>query len=210
MTAELLITFLAVTIAYAAIPGPGTVYVAAQAVVRDPTAALWGALGLHVGGYVIVIASAAGLAALFAVVPVVYEALKLIGVVYLVGLGVRLVMSEPGACPIPRRSPRQPGPPRTFTQGVLVEVLNPTTAVFYVAMLPQFISVSASVPVWLQFVMLGLAVNVIFSLGDLLAILVAWKLRVKAGIGERGRRLVRWLGGGLLTGAGVRLALDRG
>lgn len=82
---DLWIAFALATITYAAVPGPGTVYIAAQAIMREPGAALRGALGLHVGGYVIVFASAAGLTILFSAVPIIYEGLKLTRVFILRG-----------------------------------------------------------------------------------------------------------------------------
>ena len=89
---DLLVAFMIATITYAIVPGPGTFYIAAQTIAHDPLAALRGALGLHLGGYVIVVCSAAGLTALFAVVPMLYEGLKLLGAAYLVWLGIRIIL----------------------------------------------------------------------------------------------------------------------
>lgn len=161
-SAELLTAFALATISYAAIPGPGTVYVAAQTVVRDPKAALWGALGLHVGGYVIVIGSAAGLTIVFSAVPIVYDGLKLAGAGYLVWLGFRMIVSGTGPRPGKQRPCHEKRYPATLSRGAFLEILNPTTAVFYVAFLPQFIDPTGNLPVSLQFLVLGVLVNVIF------------------------------------------------
>jgi len=204
---ELLTAFTLAAVSYAAVPGPGTVYIATQAAIRDRRAALWGALGLHVGGYAIVIASAAGLTVLFTAVPVIYQGLKLLGAAFLVWLGIRLIMSGRGDGG--RREGDAERHPATFSQGVLVEILNPTTVMFYVAFLPQFIAPSGDVPVWLQFLILGVVVNLIFSAGDLVAILFAMKLRAKA-VGTRlWQRMTAWFGGSVLIALGVRLATDR-
>lgn len=206
---DLLAAFLVATVSYAAVPGPGTVYVAAQAVIRDPRAALRGALGLHVGGYGIVFGAAAGLTVLFAAVPIIYETLKLLGAAYLVWLGIRLIARRADAQEVGtgcRPGKRQPA---TFRQGMLVELLNPTTVVFYVAFLPQFVAPGGDLPVWGQFLVLGVAVNLIFSVGDLLAILLAMKLRAKASRSRTWERVSRWLGGGVLVTLGARLAVDR-
>lgn len=206
---DLWTAFALATIAYAAVPGPGTVYVAAQAIMREPGAALRGALGLHVGGYVIVFASAAGLTILFSAVPIIYEGLKLLGAGYLVWLGSRMILRRPDA----ELSGRQAAPgkrrPATFSQGVLVEILNPTTVVFYVAFLPQFIAPSGDFPVWAQFLVLGVLVNLIFSLCDLATVLIAWKIKASVANTAPARRIFGWVGGGTLIGLGVRLALDR-
>lgn len=209
-SAELLTALVVAAVSYAVVPGPGTVYVAAQAMMRDPRAAIRGAVGLHVGGYVIVIASAAGLTVLFNAVPVIYQGLKLLGAGYLVWLGIRMIFLRPGAEEVdqPRRSGKRQ--PRTFSQGVLVEMLNPTTVVFYVAFLPQFIDPAGGLPVWVQFVVFGVLINWIFSLGDVVAIVIALKMKSRVAAGALGQRVVRWIGGSVLVGLGLRLAADRG
>lgn len=206
---DLLIAFVLATISYAAIPGPGTVYILAQVVIREPRAALWGAFGLHIGGYVIVFGSAAGLTVLFSAVPVIYEGLKLFGAGYLVWLGIRMIVYRSGTQDVDRQNRSEKRCPTTFSQGALVEILNPTTVLFYVAFLPQFIAPAGDLPVWLQFLVLGVLVNIIFSLGDLFAILIAMKLKTKAASNAFGRRIFGWLGGSVLIALGVRLATDR-
>ena len=206
---DALTAFAIATIAYAAVPGPGTVYVAAQAMAHDTGAALRAVLGLHVGGYVMVLAAAAGLTTLFAVVPVLYECLKLLGALYLVWLGVRMIVfrtsTEATSAPLRPRDRRPP----TFRQSVLVEVLNPTTAIFYVAFLPQFIAPSGSLPVWFQFIVLGVLVNLIFTLPDLVAILLAGRMRRAVSVSVRTRRLFQWIGGSILICLGLRMAAQR-
>jgi threonine/homoserine/homoserine lactone efflux protein len=206
---DLLTAFVIATVSYAAVPGPGTVYIAAQAVIREPRAVLWGALGLHVGGYVIVFGSAAGLTVLFSAVPVIYEGLKLFGAAYLVWLGARMVFCRSRAKGTEREACSSKRPPATFSQGVLIEILNPTTVMFYVAFLPQFIAPTGDLPVWFQFLVLGVLVNLIFSLGDILTILIAMKVRARASSSGLWRRVSGWMGGGVLIGLGIRLATDR-
>lgn len=209
-SAELLTALVVAAVSYAVVPGPGTVYVAAQAMMRDPRAAIRGAVGLHVGGYVIVIASAAGLTVLFNAVPVIYQGLKLLGAGYLVWLGIRMIFLRPGAEEVDRLRRSGKRQPRTFSQGVLVEMLNPTTVVFYVAFLPQFIDPAGGLPVWVQFVVFGVLINWIFSLGDVVAIVIALKMKSRVAAGALGQRVVRWIGGSVLVGLGLRLAADRG
>lgn len=206
---ELLTAFALATVSYAAVPGPGTVYIAAQAVVRDPGAALWGALGLHIGGYVIVIGSAAGLTIVFSAVPIVYDLLKLAGAGYLVWLGFRMIVSRSDPRPGKQQPCHEKRYPATLSRGVFLEVLNPTTAVFYVAFLPQFIAPAGDLPVWLQFLVLGVLVNIIFSLGDVFTILIAMKMRAKASASGLGKRISAYLAGSVLIALGVRLATDR-
>lgn len=209
MSADLWVAFALATVGYAAVPGPGTVYIAAQAILREPRAALWGALGLHVGGYVIVFCAAGGLTILFSAVPIVYEGLKLLGAAYLVWLGIRMIVFRSGTQDDARQSRSGAGCPTTFRQGVLVEMFNPTTVVFYTAFLPQFVAPAGDFPVWLQFLMLGFLVNLIFSLCDLLAIVIAAKIKTGAANHSIGRRVFRWMAGSVLITLGFRLAADR-
>ena len=206
---DLLTAFAIATITYAIVPGPGTVYVAAQAIAHDARAAIRGALGLHVGGYVIVAGSAAGLTALFALVPILFDTLRIVGAGYLVWLGVQVIRSRPQITGIGRHQAGRRSP-ATFSQGVIVEVLNPTTAVFYVAFLPQFIVPGGDLPIWLQFTVLGVIVNLIFSLGDVVTIFAAARVKASAAGSDRGRRILAWIGGTALVGIGLRLATDRG
>lgn len=208
-SADLLMAFALAAVGYAAVPGPGTVYIAAQLIMRDPGAALWGALGLHVGGYVIVFGAAAGLTVLFSAVPVIYEGLKLVGAGYLVWLGVRLIVHRSDAAATDRPDVCGKRHPDTFSKGVFVEILNPTTIVFYVAFLPQFVVPAGDLPVWAQFLVLGVLVNLIFSLGDLFTLLIAAKVKQRAASSALGRWILGWLGGSVLIGLGIRLAADR-
>jgi threonine/homoserine/homoserine lactone efflux protein len=92
---------------------------------------------------------------------------------------------------------------------MVVELLNPKVALFFIAFLPQFVDPAGSLPVWLQFLVLGVIVNLSFSSADVLAVLftstVATRLRKAEGL----QRIARVTGGTILIGLGARLALDR-
>ena len=75
-------------------PGPSTLYAAAQTIARGRRAGWFAALGIHLGGYVHVIAAAFGLAFLFQAVPALYLALKLAGAAYLIWLGIRMFLAK--------------------------------------------------------------------------------------------------------------------
>jgi len=206
---DVLVAFAIATMTYAAVPGPGTIYIAAQAMAHDTGAALRAVLGLHVGGYVIVFAAAAGLTTLFAVVPTLYEGLKLLGALYIIWLGIQVIVFRSDTDAIDTQIRATNRPPATFRQSVLVEILNPTTAIFYVAFLPQFIAPNASLPVWLQFFVLGVLVNVIFTLPDFVAILFAGRVKKVITMSVRARRMFQWIGGSILICLGLRMATQR-
>ena len=134
----ILITFLATTAIFAFIPGPAMLYVAAQTIARGRWSGLMASLGVHLGCYVHVVAAAAGLSVLFHAVPVLYLAVKLAGAAYLVWLGIAMfrtrAQGDVAASGVASRSGR-----RAFVESVTVEVLNPKTALFFLAFLPQFV-----------------------------------------------------------------------
>ena len=163
---ELLIAFFVTTAVFAFIPGPAMLYAAAQTMARGRGPGLMASLGIHLGGYVHVIAAAAGLSVLFHAVPTLYMAVKFAGAAYLIWLGISLLRAKAQRrCRPATARGRNPGR-RAFVESITVEVLNPKTAIFFLAFLPQFIDVSAAFPVWLQFVVLGTIVNLMFSSAD--------------------------------------------
>jgi threonine/homoserine/homoserine lactone efflux protein len=147
---ELFIAFLATTAIFAYIPGPAMLYAAAQTIARGRGAGLMASLGIHLGCYVHVIAAAAGLSVLFHAVPMLYMAVKFAGAAYLIWLGISLFRAKtPGNdVALPGLEPKSGR--RAFVESISVEVLNPKTAIFFMAFLPQFIDASAAFPVWLQ------------------------------------------------------------
>ncbi|AZO51427.1 MAG: LysE family translocator [Mesorhizobium sp.] len=208
-SSELLIAFFATTAIFAYIPGPAMLYAAAQTMARGRWSGLTAALGIHLGGYVHVLAAAAGLSVLFHAVPPLYMAVKLIGALYLIWLGVSLfrARTQGGDSALPaieRKSAR-----RAFFESITVEVLNPKTAIFFMAFLPQFIDASAAFPVWLQFVILGTLVNLMFSSADIACVFLAGAMIAGLRRSSRAQRLMQRAGCAVLVGLGVHVALQK-
>ncbi|NTS32071.1 LysE family translocator [Phyllobacterium sp. BT25] len=206
-SSELLIAFLITTAIFAYIPGPAMLYAAAQTIARGRRAGLMASLGIHLGCYVHVIAAAAGLSMLFHAVPMLYMLVKLAGAAYLVWLGISLFRArvEDVALPgIEAKSGR-----RAFLESISVEVLNPKTAIFFMAFLPQFIDASAAFPIWVQFLILGTIVNLMFSSADIVCVFLAGAIVTRLRRSNHARRLMQRAGGALLVGLGTHLALQR-
>lgn len=204
---ELLIAFTITTAIFAYIPGPAMLYAAAQTIARGRRAGLMASLGIHLGCYVHVIAAAAGLSMLFHAVPMLYMLVKLAGAAYLVWLGISLFRArvEDAALPgIEAKSGR-----RAFLESISVEVLNPKTAIFFMAFLPQFIDASAAFPIWIQFLILGTIVNLMFSSADLVCVFLAGAIVTRLRRSSQARRLMQRADGALLVGLGTHLALQR-
>jgi threonine/homoserine/homoserine lactone efflux protein len=198
--------FAAAAVALLVIPGPAVLYIVAQSVSGGRRAGLVSTLGIHVGSLVHVAAAAVGLSSLVVSSARAYEAVKYAGAAYLVYLGVRRLLERaaPGG-PAEARERRSLG--RVFRQGMVVNVLNPKTALFFLAFLPQFVDVSRGsvalqvVVLGFTFVLLGLVSDSLYALAAGTA--VGWlrsSPRVTAG--------ERYVSGGILVGLGVTTALS--
>ncbi len=205
---DLLVAFAVATILFAYMPGPAMLYTAAQTVARGRRAGYIAALGIHVGGYVHVVAAAAGLAVLMSAVPVLYGAVKFAGAAYLVWLGISLWRQDADARMehpiISTKSGR-----RAFVESVTVEVLNPKTAMFFIAFLPQFADPTATLPIWAQLLVLGTFVNVAFSSADIVCVRLADAVVIRLRSSSGMQNVLRKLGGSILIGLGVHLATQR-
>lgn len=203
---HLLFAFVVATAAFAFVPGPSMLYAAARTVAAGRRAGLMASLGLHCGGYVHIFAAAAGLTLLLEAVPTLYVVVKLAGAAYLVWIGVGMLLNRGGhGAPVVATTSAR----RAFVQSVVVEVFNPKTAIFYVAFVPQFTDPAAAAPVWMQFVVLGAIVNVLFGLGDLVAVMLAGLLSRRFAASSRVAAWTNRVAGAILVGLGLRLAVQR-
>ncbi|MGI9451258.1 MAG: LysE family translocator [Geminicoccaceae bacterium] len=205
---ELLIPFAIATALFAYFPGPALLYTAAQTIVRGRKAGFMAALGIHLGCYLHVIAAALGLSAVLHYVPTLYLILKLVGAAYLIWLGIAMWRQREAAAS-GGNLPAAKSTRRALLESMLVEILNPKVALFFLAFLPQFVDPSASLPVAAQFFILGIIVNLSFSSADVITVLLADKVVGYFRHSGRGARLAQRVGGGLLVALGVRLALTR-
>ena len=189
------------------IPGPAVLYIVTRSVDQGRSAGLASVCGVHVGTLVHVAAAALGLSALLVSSATAYDTVRWLGAAYLVWLGVRRLLARDEDLPAAAGpDTRRLGLRRIFAQGVVVNVLNPKTALFFLAFLPQFVDTSrGSVP--LQVVVLGVAFVLLGLLSDgayaMAASTGAGWLRRRPGV-ARASRLVS---GGVLISLGVTTAL---
>ncbi len=187
-------------------PGPAVLYIVTRSLDQGRRAGFVSVLGVHAGTLVHVAAAAAGLSAILAASAMAFSVVKYLGAAYLIYLGVRQLLArvaDPAdAGPAPRPRLR-----RTFLDGFVVNVLNPKTALFFLAFLPQFVTISrGAVPV--QIVGLGIVFVALGLLTDGLYALTAgaaarW-LRAR-----RGRALTRrWIPGTMYIGLGLATAFS--
>jgi threonine/homoserine/homoserine lactone efflux protein len=206
---ETLLAFFLTTAVFAYVPGPAMLYATAQTIARGRWSGLMATLGIHLGGYAHVIAAAAGLSALFHAVPSLYLAVKLLGAVYLIWLGIRMFRARLEAQPeVSAEHIRRSGM-RAFAESISVEVLNPKTALFFLAFLPQFVDPSAALPVWMQLFILGTVVNLMFTSADVVCVLLAGALATRLKGSARVQKGLQRAGGTILVGLGLNLALQK-
>jgi threonine/homoserine/homoserine lactone efflux protein len=204
---DILIAFAIATALFAYFPGPALLYTAAQTLARGRRAGLMAALGIHIGCYAHVFAATLGLSAVFRYVPEAYVFLKIAGAAYLVWLGIAMLRAKSDAADAPKLAPKSTR--RAFIESIIVELLNPKVAIFFVAFLPQFVDPAGSLPVWAQSLILGIIVNLAFSSADLVTVFAA--TAVMRGLRKSGtaEKAARWIGGSLLIGLGLKLGTDK-
>jgi len=197
--------FLLAAVVIAAVPGPGIFYVAARTLSGGKQAGIASTFGTALGGLVHVIAGGLGVSAIILASAELFTALKFAGAFYLVWLGIR-TFREAGELSPPQVS--AVGVERAFREGVLVEALNPKTAAFFLAFIPQFIDPAGSYPA-LQFMALGLISVTLNTLADVIVVMMA--ASANAGLARRPHLLRRLRqGSGLFIGGlGISLALAR-
>lgn len=161
-------SFAFATVLFACMPGPAMLYMTAQTLAHGSRAGLKAALGVHLGCYFHIIAAAIGLAALIDQAPAVYALIKLAGAAYLIWLGATMILG----CG-KHSTEAADAKPAVLRDSVIVEILNPKTALFFLTFLPQFVDPAAAMPIWAQFLVLGMIVNVVLSAADVAAVSVA-------------------------------------
>ena len=197
--------FLLAALIVAAIPGPGIFYVAARTLSGGRRAGIASTFGTALGGLVHVIAGGLGVSAIILASAQLFTVLKLAGALYLIWLGIRTIRE---AGHLPTEQTGAIGFRRAFREGIVVEALNPKTAAFFLAFIPQFLEPAAGHPA-LQFMTLGLISVTLNTFADVIVIVVASAAR--AGLVRRAH-LVRRLRQGpgiFMAGLGISLALAR-
>lgn len=169
---QTLLLFLAAALIVAVTPGPGIFYVAARTLAGGRVEGMASSLGTGIGGLVHVVAGAVGVSALIMASAEAFAALKLAGAFYLMWLGIKGWRDAGIAESIGIETT---GAGKAFREGIIVEALNPKTAAFFLAFIPQFVDPSGNIA--LQFSVLGLVSVVLNTLVDVVVAHYADKAR---------------------------------
>jgi threonine/homoserine/homoserine lactone efflux protein len=200
-----LIAYVAIVLGFVFIPGPATLLTVARATSSGTKVGIATGAGIAAGDVIHTVTAIVGISAIIAASAVLFSIIKYAGAAYLVYLGIRAILEKgstdgvSGSLPI--------GAAKAFRQAVLTEVLNPKTALFFLAFLPQFVRPeNGAVAIQLAilgaiFVLLGLVSTVAFAVGA-------------GGLGNFLRRnpaVLKWQGkvvGSVYCALGIRLALQ--
>ena len=199
-----LTAFVLASLVLAATPGPGVVYIVARTLAQGRRAGLASVAGVAAGNLGNALGASVGLAALFAVSSVAFSVVKFAGAAYLVHLGIRALRSTPAREPV---APLQaPAADRAFRDGALVALLNPKTALFFAAFLPQFMVPAYSTLA--QSIAFGLAFVLIAACTDLAYVLAAGALAPAMARLQGGVLAGRWFTAAVFIGLGVFTAVS--
>jgi threonine/homoserine/homoserine lactone efflux protein len=198
-SASVIATFATAAVILLLIPGPAVLYIVNRSVSDGRTAGLASASGLALGNLVHALAAAAGLSAVLATSAAAFNAVKWLGAGYLIFVGVRTLLTKPSA--IETEQP-EVSAKRAFTQGIVVNILNPKVALFFLSFLPQFIHPDQGRP-GIQALVLGLVFVLIGFCTDSTYSLLASSLRDVLLRGKALPFVRRWVAGTVFIGLGV-------
>ncbi len=198
-----LAVFALASAALVAVPGPAVLYILTRSLHQGRRAGVASVLGIEVGALVHVLAAAVGLSALLASSAVAFSVVKYAGAAYLIALGLWTLLSGRAESEEPLERERRLG--RIFAQGILVNVLNPKVALFFLAFLPQFVDPDGAQPA-LQIVLLGLVFVSIALVLDLVWALSAGTAGLALRRSRRFIRAQRYVSSGVYVALGVGTA----
>ncbi|MFI6988702.1 LysE family translocator [Nonomuraea wenchangensis] len=199
--------FCALTLGLLVVPGPAVLYIVTRSVAQGRGAGLISVLGVHAGSVVHVAAAALGLSALLAASATAYAVVKWGGIAYLVWLGVRNLVRRGGGGEEVVEPPAQ-SKRRLFWEGVVVNVLNPKTAIFFLAFLPHFTDPAAG-PVGPQILLLGLLWIVLGMASDGTYAMLASALGGRLRASRRARRRLEVGSGVVYLGLAAWLTAEK-
>lgn len=200
-----LLLFAAASFALIVVPGPAVLYVITRSLDQGRSAGLASVAGVSVGAYVHIIAAAIGLSALLTSSVIAFSVVKYAGAAYLIYLGLQKLFSAPKL----ETNPKVASQPlkKIFFEGVVVNVLNPKSALFFLAFLPQFIDASLG-SVAAQSLILGSVFVLVALVSDGAYALLASTFRSWLKRSQRFLRVQHYLSGGVYLALGLGAALS--
>lgn len=205
-TLATLATFCAVVLGLFLIPGPAVLLTITRTVQGGRRAGVMTGIGIALGDLIHTLGAAVGLSAVLMTSALAFNVVKYVGAAYLLYLGIKALRERPSDPQLPNVAQAAPG--RALVQAIATEVLNPKTALFFLAFMPQFVHPETGA-VFTQFLMLGLlfvAMSGLYTAG------IALSVRPLGKVVRRFTWLMRWQGkiiGTIFIGLGLRVALQQ-
>jgi len=201
--------FIVATLGLAFAPGPGMLYVLSQTMSGGKSAGIASTLGASIGGIFHVFAAAFGVSAILASSALAFTIVKYIGAAFLIYLGIKMLYSayKGNKTSLPNIDKKAPSTKSIFMQGILAEALNPKTAIFFLAFIPQFVSVNQG-GVFGQFILLGMIVVLANAIPDFLIVLFSKPVEKLWKSNYRFRIIQEAASGACLMGLGLFLAIS--
>jgi len=201
---ESVILFALTSLALSVMPGPDMIYIMARTLSQDRVAGFYSVLGITAGLVFHTFAAATGLSLIILHSAVAFMAVKLVGAVYLIVLGIKMFINKDhqnskikSFKPISRW--------RIFKQGLITNIFNPKVALFFMALLPQFIDLNAG-HTFLKFIALSLEFIAIGLCVDMSVVILSDKLRVLFEGNHRFRKIQEKVTGSIMIALGLKVA----
>ncbi len=201
-----LIAFILLAFGMVLTPGPNMIYLISRSISQGPGSGLISLGGIALGFVFYVVCAAFGITALLFAVPYAYDALRLAGAAYLLWLAWQAVRPG-GSSPFHVRELKHDGPRKLFMMGFLTSLLNPKIAMFYLALLPQFIDPAAG-SVLAQSIILGFIQIIVSVSVNTLITFAAGGIAIFLRTRPFWSLVQRWLMATMLTGFAVRMAAE--
>ncbi|VVE01373.1 lysine transporter LysE [Pandoraea morbifera] len=205
-TLATLATFIVVVLGLFLIPGPAVLLTITRTVQGGRRAGVMTGMGIALGDLVHTLCAAVGLSAVLMTSALAFDVVKYLGAAYLIYLGIKALRERPSDPQLPMAPRVSAG--RAFVQAVATEVLNPKTALFFLAFMPQFVHAQDG-NVLLQFLVLG---TVFVAMSAMYTTAIALSVRPLGKFVKRFTWLLRWQGkiiGSLFIGLGLRVAMQQ-
>ena len=201
-----LAVFMAAGLALNLTPGPDMMLCLGQGLRGGPAAGVAASVGVATGALIHTVLAAAGLAALLATEPLLFEVIRWTGVAYLTWLALKMLRALGGST-LSVADPAQASPLAAWRDGMVVNLLNPKVALFILAFIPQFVDPAGSVAA--PFIALGLVSVALNTAADV--VVTHWAVKTRDGLARRPSLIVRLRQGSaaVMCGLGATLLLAR-
>lgn len=198
-------TFVAIVLGLFLIPGPAVLLIVSRTAQSGRKAGVMAGLGIATGDLIHTLFAAVGLSAILMTSALAFNFVKFAGVAYLLYLGIRAILEKPADPQLPKVSPVTNL--TSYSQAILIEVLNPKTALFFLSFLPQFVHPEQD-PSFYQFLVLGL---IFVLLSAIYTTIIAMSVRLLGRLVKRISWIGRWSGkivGAIYIGLGLKVAFQ--